>query len=117
MDAESRKENRASASIVTELYDPDGRDLRGISRLLDISLSGASMDTVTDILENDRVLLRFLMGREHMLVLPAEVVWKRSLSHTYHYGLKFCSSTDTAQAVISRYVEEFHHHHGTATPS
>jgi hypothetical protein len=58
-----RLDGRAATDFVVEVYHSDGKTLKGISRLLDLSVSGACVDSTSDWNEGDDVHIRVLLDR------------------------------------------------------
>jgi hypothetical protein len=98
---------RASTDFVVELYELDGHSLIGIGRLLNLSVSGACVESVSTLVEKTGVVVRLLLGKRHLLTLPADVVWVRVLPHQRQYGIRFGSFPDTARALIEKFVQEY----------
>jgi hypothetical protein len=105
--SEKRSEPRILADFMVEIYQRDGRTLTGIARLVNLSVAGACIDSTTGLAEKANLTLRLLLGKRHLLTLPAEVVWKRSRQHTVEYGLKFGSYPESAKSLIIKVVREY----------
>lgn len=102
-----RADARAATDFVVEVYHPDGKTLRGISRLLDLSASGACVDSTSDWVEGEEVVIHILLDTRTLLVLPAKVVWKRLFTKTHQYGLRFREYPEKTRAAIVRFVREY----------
>ena len=102
-----RANGRAATDFVVEVYHADGKTLRGISRLLDLSVSGACVDSTSDWNEGEEVVMHVLLDARTLLVLPALVVWKRMYSKTYQYGLKFRDYPEKTHDLIRRFVQDY----------
>ncbi len=102
-----RAEGRAATDFVVEVYHGDGKTLRGISRLLDLSVSGACVDSTSDWNEGEEVVIHVLLDARTLLVLPALVVWKRMFSKTHQYGLTFREYPEKSHGLIRRFVQEY----------
>jgi hypothetical protein len=50
---------------------------------------GACVDSTSDWNEGEDVVIQVLLDKRTLLVLPAQVLWKRMFSKTHQYGLKF----------------------------
>lgn len=102
-----RADCRAATDFVVEVYHADGKTLWGISRLLDLSVSGACVDSTSDWNEGEEVVIHVLLDKRTLLNLPAQVMWKRMFSKTHQYGLKFRDYSEVTQSVIRSFVSEF----------
>jgi hypothetical protein len=102
-----RTDGRAATDFVVEVYHGDGKTLRGISRLLDLSVSGACVDSTSDWNEGEEVVIHVLLDTRTLLVLPAGVIWKRMFSKTHQYGLKFRDYPEKTRGLIERFVQEY----------
>ena len=104
---EKRVAPRASADFVVELYELDGHTLVGIGRLLNLSVSGACVDSISTLVEKAGIVVRLLLGKRHLLTLPSDVVWVRVLPHNRQYGIRFSNYPETAKALIEKFVKEY----------
>ena len=95
---------RAPGDVVLELYNPDGRTLRGIGRLLDLSTVGVSVETTSEFNEDDDLVVRGMVNPETAITLNARVVWKRFYPRLYRYGLRLDRLTPDAREEIERFV-------------
>lgn len=99
-----REGERAAGDVVLEIYDPDGRTLRGIGRLLDLSTVGVSVESTSELNEGDPVVFRGMVGKESIVTLSARVVWKRFYPRLYRYGLRLEGVPPAVRAEIERFV-------------
>lgn len=106
-DMEKRVEPRAAADFVVELYAPDGGTLVGIAKLLNLSVQGACVESITFMDEKDAVMVRLLLGKRHLLTLPAVVMWAQPGVHQRTYGLKFGEYSSSGQALVTKFVDEY----------
>jgi hypothetical protein len=102
-----RADSRAATDFVVEVFHADGKTLRGISRLLDLSVSGACVDSTSDWNEGEDVVIHVLLDKRTLLVLPALVMWKRMFSKTFQYGLKFREYSEKSRVSIQNFVREY----------
>ncbi|MBK8575115.1 MAG: PilZ domain-containing protein [Elusimicrobia bacterium] len=102
-----RADPRAVTDFVVEVYHSDGKTLRGISRLLDLSVSGACVESTSDWNEGEKVVIHVLLDQGNLLTLPAQLMWKRMFSKTYQYGLNFGQYAETTRGVIGDFVRNF----------
>lgn len=104
---EKRSAPRAATDFVVELYELDGRTLIGIARLLNLSVSGACVESTCTLVEKAGLIVRLLLGKRHLLTLPADVVWLRQLPHVRQYGIRFGPYPQTAKDLILKFVQEY----------
>ena len=102
-----RKDPRAATDVVVEAYHADAKTLRGICRLLDLSISGACVESTSDWVEGEEVVIRVLLDTRTLLKLPAKVIWKRLFAKTHHYGLRFNDYSEKNRAEIAQFVKDF----------
>ncbi|MBL0349546.1 MAG: PilZ domain-containing protein [Elusimicrobia bacterium] len=102
-----RAAERAATDFVIEIHNPDGKTLRGISRLLDLSVSGACVDSASDLIEGDRFVIRLLLDAKSVIALPVTVVWKRYFTKTFQYGLRFGEYAEETRKIIETFVGEY----------
>ena len=95
---------RAATDFAIEIYHTDGKTLRGISRLLDISISGACLESTSDLGESEEFQIRLLLGRRTLVTIPVQVIWKRYFSKSFQYGLRFNEYPAEVRAAISDFV-------------
>ena len=98
---------RAATDFVIEIHNPDGKTLRGISRLLDLSVSGACVDSTTDLIEGDRFVIRLLLNAKSVIAIPVTVVWKRYFTKTFQYGFQFGEYPEETRRAIETFVGEY----------
>lgn len=98
---------RAATDFVVEVYDETGRRLRGISRLLDLSVAGACVDSTSEWGVGERLTVRVLLNGSDLLRLPGAVVWRRAFSKTTRYGLQFSACPEEGRAAIDAYVGDY----------
>ncbi|MBP9128231.1 MAG: PilZ domain-containing protein [Elusimicrobia bacterium] len=111
-----RADGRAATDFVVEVYHSDGKTLKGISRLLDLSVSGACVESTSDWNEGDDVHIRVLLDRGTLLALPAQVLWKRLYSRTHRYGLKFREYPAAIGDILRKFVGDFEEKMKRLTP-
>lgn len=98
---------RAATDFVVELYELDGRTLIGIARLMNLSVSGACLESTSVLAEKTGAVLRLLLGKRHLLTLPADVVWVRLLPSVRQYGLRFGKYQEAVKTLITKFVQEY----------
>jgi len=80
---------RKYADYVVEFYDSEGFLLLGVGRLLDLSATGALVESSLRLTVEDKVLVRLRRGRHSDVDLSATVVRVRHKASTATYGLRF----------------------------
>jgi hypothetical protein len=105
--AEKRGAPRAEADFVVEMYELDGRTLIGIARLLNLSATGACVESTSVLVDKAGIVIRLLLGKRHLLTLPGGVMWIRVLPHTRQYGLRFGAYPENAKGLIVKFVQEY----------
>lgn len=114
MGAEKRGAPRAATDFVVELYELDGRTLIGIARLLNLSATGACVESTSVMAEKTGAVVRLLLGKRHLLTLPADVMWVRQLPSVRQYGVRFGKYPEAAQGLITKFVQEYFSEQGSA---
>lgn len=105
--SEKRVAQRAAADFVVEMYEMDGRTLMGVARLLNLSEFGACVETTSTLGRQETIVVRLLLGRRHLLTLPADVVWSKPRHHTREYGLRFGELPEMVKNMIQKFVVEY----------
>ncbi len=105
--SEKRANPRASTDFVVEMYETDGQTLTGIARLLNLSVTGACVESTRTLVEKTDIVIRLLLGKRHLMTVPANVVWVRTLPHVRQYGLRFGAYPESAKALILKFVQEY----------
>ncbi len=103
---DKRSQDRAQASLMVEVYEPEGKILRGVAKLINISEQGAGLES-TDILpEKFQVMVRFLVGKKDLLSIKAFVVWSRPRLTLLEYGLRFDPIGSDNLALIQQFMQQ-----------
>ena len=102
-----RVDTRAATDHVAEVYHPDGTLLRGIARVLDLSVAGACLESTGEWNEGDRFSLRVLLESRHLLVVSGRFVWKRTFTRTFQYGVRFSLLTKDQRNVLRAFVDSY----------
>jgi hypothetical protein len=107
MPIDNRLHRRASTEFVAELYEADGRSLTGVARVLNLSEFGAGIESASPVPENTAVVIRLLLGKRHLLTLPARVKWMKQRVRVREYGLVFGEVPEMMKSLIRKFVEEY----------
>lgn len=99
-----RAAERTASDVPLEIYDAEGRTLRGVSRLLDISSDGACVESTCEFNEGDGLLLRGTVGAGEVVPFRGVVVWRSFSFRLHRYGLRFDGLTPAARDAIDRFV-------------
>jgi hypothetical protein len=106
-DADKRNATRAASDFIVEIYEPDGKTLIGIGRLVNLSVTGACIDTSVVLLAKMPLVVRLLMKKVHLLTLASDVMWVKPQANNRQYGVKFKPYPLTSKTVIEKYVQEY----------
>lgn len=110
MTIENRQHRRVGTEFVAELYEEDGRTLIGVARVLNLSEFGACIESSSPVSESGTLVIRLLLGKRHLLTLPAHVKWMKPRARVREYGLAFGQVPETMKALIRKFVEEYFSH-------
>ena len=86
---DKRQALRKQADYVVEFYDSEGFMLKGVGRLLDLSPTGALIESNLRLKPGEVVVIRMRRGGQSQLSLPATVVRVRGKGTALTYGVKF----------------------------
>ena len=87
--SEKRRSPRERGNTVAEFYVTDGSLLAGVGRVLDISLTGALVESAVPLESGQRLRIRLRRGDRSDLEIPVTVVRVSRKGATLTYGLKF----------------------------
>jgi hypothetical protein len=100
-------DTRASTDHAAEIYNADGKVLRGIARVLDLSTAGACLESTGEWNVGDELFMRLLLEGRSLLMLPATVVWTRLFTRTQHCGVRFKPLSGETLGKIGAFVESY----------
>jgi hypothetical protein len=86
---EKHRAPRKQSDYVVEFYDLDGLLLAGVGHLLDLSATGALVESPLRLVAGQTLRIRLRRGDQSELELPATVVRVRGKGTQMTYGIKF----------------------------
>jgi len=89
LDKEKRLSARKQSNYVIEFYDPDASFLMGVGRLIDLSATGALVESTLRLSTGQTLWARLRRGERANLELPVRVVRIQGKGSSLTYGLKF----------------------------
>jgi hypothetical protein len=87
--SDKRRSSRKHADYVVELYDTTGSFLEGVGRLLDLSPTGALVESTLRLMPGQALLARIRRGEQASLELPVTVIRVQGKGASLTYGLHF----------------------------
>jgi len=106
-DKDKRITKRVPADFVIEIHDAGTGMLIGVAKLLNLSITGACIESTSSISQGDKVTMRFLLGGENLISFLSEVKWVKENIRVKEYGLKFESMNDLNREIIRKFVQEY----------
>ncbi len=107
MNHEDRRRNaRSRAQLVVELYEPDGRLVLGVGRLLDLSSSGFRFESTLRLHPHQLLRARVRMKKDLQFEVPVKVAWTRSKGIRLSYGMEFKGISRGDYLRMERWVKE-----------
>ena len=103
--SEKRFETRAITDVALELYDMSTHELVGVGRLMNLSLTGACIETTSELGGRTSLFMRMLLNNQ-LVAAPVTVVWEKSYSSVREYGIKFGDFADEMLASIKSFMKE-----------
>ena len=108
-DSERRRAGRSQTELVLELYEPEGRLVMTIGRLLDLSSLGFRFEGRLGIHEGQTFRARIRLEKTLMLEAPVKVAWVRSKTTKNSYGMEFMGISKLDLAKMEKWVKERKH--------
>jgi len=84
-----RKSLRSPSRVPLDLYDLKGRAVVGEGRLVNMSETGAQIESRHLLKQSSRVRVQLPAGAQALLDLAARVVWAKRKPRGFSYGLAF----------------------------
>ena len=106
-DDDKRIQKRVPADFVIEIYSANIGVLIGVAKLLNISITGACIESTSAMAKGDAVTMRFLLGGEHLISFLCTVKWAKENVRVREYGLKFESMNELNREIIRKFVQEY----------
>ena len=107
---ERRRARRAMVDLVLELYEPEGRLVMSIGRLLDLSSLGFRFEGALGMKPGQTFRARIRLEKNLLLEVPVEVAWKKGKGTKNAYGMKFMGISKTDLAKMEKWVKEHKTH-------
>lgn len=102
---EKRSERRAITDVAMEVYDMEGRELVGVARLMNLSTTGALVETTSALGGRKSLFVRMLLNGR-LVATPVELMWERAGDKTREYGLKFGPLSEEMQEAVRAFAAE-----------
>src|SRR5690348_16947623 len=90
---------RAISHVPLDLYDLKGRMVVGEGRFLNLSATGALMESPKPLKRRSTVRLHVMSGKSAALQVAGRVIWSRRVRRGFTYGIRFLRSTPPAPAL------------------
>jgi hypothetical protein len=103
--SDKRSENRAITDVAMEIYDMASHELVGIARLMNLSLTGACVETTSSLDGRDSLFVRMLLNGRLMAV-PVKLMWERITPKVKEYGLRFGPYSDEMRDTVNDFIRE-----------
>jgi hypothetical protein len=104
---DNRRYRRAGAEFVAEVYESDGQNLIGVARVVNLSEFGACIESASPLSENGEYVIRLLLGKRHLLTLPASIKWVKPRGRMREYGVSFGEVPEMVKSLLKKFVEEY----------
>jgi hypothetical protein len=103
---ERRRAKRSQAELVLELYEPEGRLVMTVGRLLDLSSLGFQFEGPLGMQEGQSFRARIRLEKTLMLEVPVKVAWVRHKTNKNAYGMEFMGISKVDLAKMEKWVKE-----------
>jgi hypothetical protein len=101
-----RRAPRSRTQLVVELYEPEGRLVLGVGRLLDLSSMGFRFESNLRLHPHQLLRARVRMKRDLLVEVPVKVAWTRSKGIRHAYGMEFKGISKTDYHRMEQWVKE-----------
>src|SRR5262249_21739207 len=101
-----RRAPRSPADLIVELYEPEGRFVLGVGKLLDLSSLGFRFEGSLRIRSESPLRARIRLKRELLVEVPVRVAWTRSKGTRFTYGMEFKGISKSDLARMEQWVKE-----------
>ena len=102
---DKRSEARAIADVAMEVYDMATQQLVGIARLMNLSTSGACVETTVPLGGRSNLFIRMLLNNR-LVASPVSILWEKPSVNTTEYGFKFGPYSEEMQEVVKSFMKE-----------
>lgn len=86
---ERRKSSRQRTDLILELYEPDGKLIVGVGRLIDLSVHGAHFHSTLKLSIGQLIHALIRLDEKILLEIPSKVVWLGQKTQAQAYGVEF----------------------------
>ena len=90
---------RALSQVPLDLYDLKGRMVVGEGKFINLSETGALVESPKPLKKRATVRLHVMSGKSAALQVAGRVIWARRLRRGFAYGIQFLRSTPPAPAL------------------
>src|SRR5690348_17237719 len=97
--SDKRIESRAITDVAMEVYDMASHELVGIGRLLNLSSTGALVETTAEFGDRPNLFVRMLLNNR-LVAAPVTLMWEKPGPNKRLYGLKFGPTSEEMQEII-----------------
>ena len=101
MGSEERKAKRVSTAVLFDVYEESSIVSKGRGSMIDISVTGVSFETTTELAKGTSIILRC----DSPVKLKGEVMWSRKKTNTIRYGIKFKGLNFIDKLKLTKYIE------------
>ena len=105
-DKERRRARRSQTELVLELYEPEGRLVMSVGRLLDLSSLGFRFEGPLGMQAGQTFRARIRLEKTLMLEVPVKLAWVRSKTNKNAYGMEFMGISKVDLAKMEKWVKE-----------
>jgi len=95
---ERRQRTRTISNVPLDLYDPEGRMIVGEGHFVNLSTTGAQLESPKPLRVDDHLRLRVQSVGESPLDLSGRVIWARKNDSRFTYGIQFDEETSSAKS-------------------
>ena len=95
---ERRQTSRSISNVPLDLYDPEGRMIVGEGRFINLSTTGAQLESPKPLQVDEHLRLRVQSAGQSPLDLSGRVIWARKNNSQFTYGIQFDEETVSAKS-------------------
>jgi PilZ domain len=96
MDKDRRRALRTASQIPVDLYDAKGKAITAEGQFINVSTTGAMIETPKPLKVKDRLRLRFQPGKEPLFDVNGSVVWVVKKRRSFQCGVQFAPGVASA---------------------
>ncbi len=102
---DKRRSVRRKVDLILELYEPDGKLIVGVGRLLDLSLHGAHFETTLVLKEQQTIHLLLRLDETLLLEIPATIVRVKTKIPINTFGAEFVNLSPYSKEKINGWIQ------------